>query len=127
MLGRCLDHSTQQLAVARLELILPAQRDPRLGDAVGERVANALELVEAGQARTAPGHRGNVSVDLDPRKGLRDEASEPALQAPDLPAQLGTSEALVATYDESLIADSKPTDSLCWCLSLTQTRHPRRV
>jgi hypothetical protein len=114
MLGGGLDHAPQQLAVADLELALLPERDARAGNAVREGVSHALELFEAGKPRTRR-HSGDAGIDFDPRERLGREPRELALEAADLAAQLGASEALVA-------ADSKRNR-----LSFEQFRHRSRV
>lgn len=114
VLGRRLDHATQQLPVAGLQLPLPAQPDPRLGDAAGERVTHTLQLVEAGEPRTAR-RRGHARVDRETRERFGGEMGQLALEPPDLAAQLSASEALVAV-------DSKRNR-----LSFEQLRHRSRV
>lgn len=103
VLSRSLDHATQQLAVARLELLLPAQRNSCPGDPPGKGVPQALELIDAHEPRPA-GRRGHARVDLDAREGLARKASQLALQASDLATQLGAGEALAAV-DKPLATD----------------------
>ena len=114
VLGRGLDHATQQLAIARLECLAVPERNARAGDSVGESVPHALELFETGKPRTGR-CRGNAGVYFDPRERLRREPRELPLEAADLTAQLGAGEALVA-------ADSKRNR-----LSFEQFRHRSRV
>jgi hypothetical protein len=109
VLGRRLDHPTQQLAVAYLQLLLPAQRDPCLGDAVGERVAHPLELVEAGEPRTAQ-RGGHMRVDLNAWERLGGEAGQLALEPSDLATQLDPCQPLLAAVEEPLVADPKLAD-----------------
>ena len=66
----------------------------RLGDPLGELVAQPLELAEVEDPRLAP-TAATAVVDLDPAEGLGEEAGELALEAADLPPQLDAGEALV--------------------------------
>jgi hypothetical protein len=109
-----LDHAPQQLAISPLDLLALAKRGAGEGDAGGEGVSHALELLEAGEPRAAR-PRGDPNVDLHSREGLYREPGELALEAADLAAQLGSSEALVAI-------DSKRNR-----LSCEQLRHRSRV
>jgi len=97
VLGGRVEHAPQQLAVLGLELGLIAQGEAGGSDPVGQRVADPLQLPEAGDPGRAA-RRGDPGVDRDPRKGLGDEATELALEPPDLPAQLSAGEALVAPH-----------------------------
>lgn len=99
VLGGRLEHAVQELAVARLEPLLGLEREAGDRDAVGERIAYPLELVEAGQPRPAR-RRGNASVDLDAGKALGRKPGQLVFETTDLPAQVGPSEALVAPYSE---------------------------
>lgn len=96
MLGGSLQYPGQKLAVASLELFLLAQRGASVGNTVGERIANPLELPKPNETRSA-GLRRNSSSDLRSRKGLGGQPSELMLQTADLAAQLGASESLVAS------------------------------
>ena len=96
VLGRRVEHPLEQLAVAGLELGLFAQLDPRLGDPVGERVPNRLQLAEPQHPRLA-GAGSYRGIDLDPRKRLGDERRKLRFQPPDLPPQLRSRQPLVAT------------------------------
>jgi len=95
VIGRSGQHPLEQLAVAGLQLGLRVQRPARLGDALGERVAHALELGEVGDTGGAPRSRYG-GIDREARKGLRREGHQLLLDAPDLAAQLGPRKALVA-------------------------------
>jgi hypothetical protein len=94
VLDGCGDHAPQQLSVGGLDPVPLGQRRSRLGDAVRERVAHALQLAEPEHAGGSAGspHGG---VDLDPPETLGDELGELALEAADLPAQLAASERLI--------------------------------
>jgi hypothetical protein len=127
VLSRSLDHATQQLAVARLELLLLAQRNPCPGNPPGKGVPQALELVEAHEPRPA-GRRRHARVDLDAREGLARKAGQLALQSSDLATQLGAGEALAAAVDGPLagdqrIAEPRPGGHP----SFEHVRHPDRV
>ena len=66
----------------------------RLGDPLGELVAQLLQLAEVEDPRLG-GHRGDAVLDLDPAEGLGEEAGELALEMADLAPQLGPGQALV--------------------------------
>lgn len=70
-----------------------------LGDAIGKRIANPLELLEPGDPRLgeAGGDRG---VKGKTGKRLCTEAGELVLEAADLAAQLNAREALVASHSK---------------------------
>lgn len=104
VLGRRLDHPTQQLAVAPLELGALLQRHAGAGNAIGEGVAHPLELTEAGEPRTAR-RRDHTGVDLDARESLGRKARKLVLEPPDLAPQLGPGQTLVAAVDKPLVAD----------------------
>ncbi len=76
-----------------------AQRDARLADAFGERIAHPLELLEPGDARLAE-TGGNAGVEGEPGESLRTQPRELVLEAADLAAQLGAREALVASHSK---------------------------
>jgi len=97
--GGRVEHAMQELAVTRLEPLLCLEHEASGRDAVGERIAHPLELVETGQPRPAR-RRGNASVDLDTGKALGRKSGQLVFEATDLPAQVGPSEALVAPYSE---------------------------
>lgn len=96
VLSRCGEHVLEQLAVAGLEFVALPESDAGIGDPVRERVTDALELIEAGDAGLVEigRHRG---VDRQPRKGLGGEAGELVLEPADLAPQLGARQALVAS------------------------------
>ena len=87
-------HLAQQLVVRGLDPGPLAQGQPRLGDPLGEIVAQPLELAEAEDPGLA-GDGGDAVVDLDPAEGLGEETGELALEMADLAPQLGPGEALV--------------------------------
>jgi hypothetical protein len=76
-------HLTQQLVVRGLHPGALAQGLLSLRDPLGEIVSQALELAKAKDPRLAA-ERGNPVRDLDPAKGLGEEASELALEMADL-------------------------------------------
>lgn len=95
MLGGRGEHPLEQLAIARLQLVLLAQRLAGGADALGERIADALELGEAGDMRD--GVRDSYpGVELDPLKGLDTKTRQLVFEAADLAAQLDAREALIA-------------------------------
>lgn len=69
MLSRCRQHPLEQVAVAGLEIVLIFQNPAGFGDAIGERIANPLELIETGDAGLARAGR-DPGVDGDAGKGL---------------------------------------------------------
>jgi hypothetical protein len=87
-------HLTQQLVVRGLDPGALAQGQTRLGDPLGEIVAQLLELTEAEDPGLAANRR-NAVVDLDPAEGLGEEAGELTLEMADLTPQLDPGEALV--------------------------------
>ncbi len=91
------EHLLEQIAIARLQLVLATQGATRLGDAVGEGVADALQVLQPRHSRRVRGG-GHLGVDGDAREGLRREAPELVLEAADLAPQLGAGEALVAPH-----------------------------
>jgi hypothetical protein len=116
VLGRRGQHPLEQLAVGGLGLGPLAQGAAGVGDPVGERVADLLQLAEADQARLVR-RGGHPRVDRHPREGPRGEAPELVLEAADLAPQLGARKALVAP-------DAKAGKGL----SVEQLRHePLRV
>lgn len=99
VIGRGDQHLLEQIAVAPLQLILLTQGTTRLGDAIGERVANSLELLEPGYARL--GKAGwNRGIEPEPGKGLGAKPGELVLEAADLTAQLDAREALIASHSK---------------------------
>ncbi len=104
-------HSPQQLTVVGLDPGPPRQADPRLGDPVGELVAQPLQLPEVENSRL-PGGRRDPVIELDPAEGLGEEGRELALEPAHLAAQLVPSQALVNPDFEGIEA-----------VSLEQIRH----
>ena len=94
MLLRCLEQRLEQLAVARLVLGPLGERPPRLGDPLGESVADPLEVAEVEQPRGRRG-AGDAAVDLETAEGFGGEAAELAFEAANLSPQLGARGALV--------------------------------
>jgi hypothetical protein len=96
VLGGSVEHALEQLAVAGLELGVPAQLQPRLADTGRQRVANGLQGAEVERPRLA---RQGGDPGLDPQgKGLGRERSELRLEPPDLAPQLRPGEPLVAIH-----------------------------
>lgn len=88
------DHPLQQLAVARLALVLLAQLPLNRPDPLRQRVADRLQLAEV-ERPAGRRNRRDRGVDRHPPEALRDQPSELELQTPDLAAQLGPGESLV--------------------------------
>jgi hypothetical protein len=84
----------QQLAVGGLELGPLGERVARLGDPVGEFVADPLEVAEPEQPRRR-GDALDPVGDGEPREALGREPGQLALEPADLGAQLGAGETLV--------------------------------
>jgi len=99
-----LEQRPEQLTVARLELSPRRERLSCLGDAIGEIVADPLEVAEVEDPRRRRRAR-DLAVDLDPGKGLGGKAPELALEARNLAAQLGARGALVGT---DALPDTRP-------------------
>lgn len=95
VLGRGRDHLLEQLAIAPLQLVLSTQGQTRRGDAVGEDIPNALQVLQVRHPRRIRAGR-HRRIDRDARESLRREARELVLEAADLTPQLGAGEALVA-------------------------------
>jgi hypothetical protein len=86
------EHVFEQFAVGLLDEGALGQRTVRLGEAPGERVADALQLPEVEDARRPGG--GDPIRDVDPSHAFGDEPCELALELADLPAQLHPREPL---------------------------------
>ena len=99
VLGRGRQHLLEQRAVARLQVVLPLQGLPCRGDAIGERVANPLQVLEAAYARHGRAGR-DLCVEGDARKRLGGEIRQLVLEPADLTAQLSAREALVASHSK---------------------------
>ena len=99
------EHPLDQLAVLVLDPVALDQRLPRLGDAVGQAVADHLQLTEVEHPR--PGGEGSDAMRyLGVAESLAEEAGQLGLEAGDLPAQLQPRLALVDR-------DAKPGNSSC--------------
>lgn len=93
------EHLLDQLAVLVLQPPPLDQRPPRLGDALGEPIAQCLQLTEVENPR----HRGSGTDpvrDLRVSEGLAEERSQLRLEAADLAAQLESRLALVNSNPE---------------------------
>ena len=108
------EHALQQLAIALPELGLLGQRPTCIADPLGQRVAHPLELLQAGDPGR-PLRRADAGLDRAQRESLGSQPRELTLEAPDLAAQLGAREALVASLKRNV------------SLSFEQTRHRSRV
>ena len=80
--------------VGALDLVALTQGKPRVGNPLGEVVAQTLQLAEVEEARLAR-DRIDPVADLDPSEALGEEAGELTLEMTDLPPQLSASETLV--------------------------------
>ncbi len=99
VLGGRGQHFLEQLAIAGLQFIPLDQGATRLGNAIGEGVANSLELLEPGYARLGKAGR-NRRIERQAGKGLGAEAGELVLEAADLAPQLDACEALVTSHSK---------------------------
>jgi hypothetical protein len=97
VLGGGVEHAAQQIAVLSLELGLVPERLARTRDPFCQGIAHPLQLPQVRDSRFAL-RRSDAGLDLDSRKGLDHEVRELTLEAADLSAQLGASEALVAPH-----------------------------
>jgi len=88
------EHPLDQLPVLVLQPPSLDQRLPRLGDAIGEPVANRLQLAEVEDPRFG-GDGGDAVGDLGVTEGFTEDSGQLSLQARDLPAQLLPRPALV--------------------------------
>jgi hypothetical protein len=86
-------HLAQKFAVRLLDEGAVGEGAVGLGDAGGERIADALQLAEVEDARRPDGI--DPVRDGDPAEPLGDEPAELALEPPHLPAQLGARSRLV--------------------------------
>ena len=96
VLGRRRQHLPQQLAVALLQLVAPAQRGAGIRNPLGKGVPHALQLAEIGDPR-GPCHSGNPGVYREPREGLSRKSSQLPLEASDLAPQLSPRQPLIAS------------------------------
>jgi hypothetical protein len=91
---RGLEHFPQQLAVGGLLLLALDQGAAGLADALGEAVANRLQLAEIEHPRSG-GNRFDAMRNSGAAEGLAEDAGELRLEAADLTAQLKPRPALV--------------------------------
>lgn len=101
VLGGRRQHLPQQLAVALLQLVAPAQCDAGIGDPRREGVPDALQLAEIGDPRR-PRRRRDPRVHRESREGLGREPGQLSLEAPDLTPQLGPREPFVAAREKPI-------------------------
>jgi hypothetical protein len=80
------DHRLEELAVRLLHVCLPGQLCPRVAQAQGERVADALQLPGSEDARAPDGP--HLPLESPSREGRGEGLSQRSLQAGDLPAQV---------------------------------------
>jgi hypothetical protein len=97
VLGGGVQHPLQQIAVLSLELGLVPEGPVGGRDPLCQGIAHPLQLPQVRDPRFA-WRRSDDGLDLDPRKGLDHQVRELGLEATDLSAQLGASEALVAPH-----------------------------
>lgn len=91
-------HPLEQLAVARLEIVLLPQGRTRIRNPIRKRIADPLEFLQPGDARLAAGG-SDTGIDVDPGKGFGMKARKLLLEATYLAAQLGARETLVASSE----------------------------
>jgi hypothetical protein len=89
-------HLLEKIAIAGLQFVLLDQSALRLRNAIGEGVSNALELLEPRYARLGEAGRDR-GIERKAGEGLGAEPGKLVLETPDLAAQLGTREALIAS------------------------------
>lgn len=104
-------HAPQQLTVAGLDDRLIPQRQTSASDPLGQGVAHLLQLLETGNARFGEVSR-DPGVEVKTWKSLDGETRQLVLEAPDLAAQLGAREALIASHAKC-----------CERVSVEQIRH----
>jgi hypothetical protein len=92
--GRRSQHPAQKIAVGGLGRVLAPQGGLRLGDPLGQFVAQLLQLAEIEHPRGADGG-GEAVLQLDPAEGLGEMSRQLLLEAPDLAPQLRPRETLV--------------------------------
>jgi len=95
------DHLLDQLAVLLLDVGAAAELAARLGEAVGERVSDLLEILHPEDAR-APHRRLDAPLDPGAREGRAEEARQLCFELCDLAAQVGARAALVGLGDRGL-------------------------
>jgi hypothetical protein len=116
VLGGSVEHAAQQIAVLSLELCLVPEGLLGGRNPLCQGVAYPLQLPQVRDSRFAL-WSSDAGFDLDPRKSLDRQVRELSLEAADLSAQLGASEALVAPHSKRI-----------GCVSFEQTWHrPLRV
>jgi hypothetical protein len=101
-----LDQGPQQFAVGTLGRGPRGEGGTGVADALGQRVAQALELAEVEQSRCRNRRRDRMG-DGDAAEAVEGEASQLVLEAADLAAQLGTREALVGRRKAFVAVDAK--------------------
>jgi hypothetical protein len=99
VLGGGRHHPLQQRAIAGLEIVLPVEGLACVRDPVGKRIADPLELVQAGDAGLAE-RRWYTGVNGKAGKGLGAKPGKLVLEATDLAPQLGARKALVSPYSK---------------------------
>jgi hypothetical protein len=99
VLGRRRQHLCEQIAVASLEIVPLVQSPAGVGDAIGKRVANPLELLQAGDAGLARAGR-DAGLDDEAGEGLSTEARKLVFEPADLTAQLRARQALAPSYSK---------------------------
>jgi len=119
VLGGRRQHLPQQLAVALLQLLAPAQCSASVRNPPGKGVSDALQFAEIGDPRR-PCRRPDARVYRESRKGLDRKPGQLPLETSDLAPQLGPRQPLVANSKRH---DLLPRDHL----SYEQVRHPNRV
>ena len=110
---RGLEHPLQQLLVAGLELVALPQAATSILDPRRERVANSLQLTQIEHPRLARKRR-HVRRQLQTAECLADQPRQLGFEPSDLAPQLHTSEALVASHPQRVVA-----------VSFEQTGHTR--
>jgi hypothetical protein len=95
LLGR-LDQVAQELLVGSLDQGALGEDQSRLGDPVGQLVADRLQLAEI-EDPWLGGETGDRGIDPDPAEGFSEEPGKDSLEAADLAAQLAASQALVGS------------------------------
>jgi hypothetical protein len=98
--GRVGDHLLDELAVLLLDRAPAVQLGPRLGEPVGDRVADRLERGDVQHPRPARG--GDAPFDPGAREGRAEEPRQLGLQPGDLAAKVPADEALVALCESGL-------------------------
>lgn len=94
---RGLEHALQQLVVAALELVTPAQGAAGILNPRRKSVADRLQLAEVEQARLAR-ERRRLTGHLQTAEGLAQQSRLLGFEAADLAPQLSAGEALVPIH-----------------------------